>query len=765
MFSFLRKILFYEFTNMIVDLKNINYDIINDTETVINNYKKPQDYHKKKLENPNKNKEHRIEYKNIMKKNLKKHIETEQIQYKKYNESNHTNETYKIDNFDWKRYVENYSDLKNIQTKNHAWEHWINFGKQEGRIFYEDKTTQKYENLFIVKNINEIENMNHLCDDWEKYKETNTDLIISSNEELSFHSIHHEINKEGLFELLPTQPIIIKKEYKKYNKHYFAWEKIIEQFIDFLKVYNHTLSLKKNVLFDDWIEKILLWGNKDYQCKTINFIKKNDCNLITFIHNPPFVKWNDCASISQLLNEIIYDNSLTNQNLIDVLNKNLLVETIEYIYTLSHNHKEYLYKNFPLLRKKLVSIYHPIHVSENDKYFEMNSFSNNKHIWHIGWWLRNFKTYIKDFTPPLGFQKNILIKKDFEINWNKISKNYDISNINIVFELDDKDYEKIFQNSCIFLDVEDSTANDIVLECIKFNTPIIVKKIPSIIEYLGNSYPLYFEDKNDLYLFNDYNYLMDKMKLAENYLKHMNKIHIQLDSFNNKIIYDLEKLNTNEKKEKLTWFCLIKNDENTKNNIENFINDFLIQDNNEKIILKFVISETFYNSKESLSIKHVINKYVFKNKNISYVITDTSVDIKYDFFINTCIYNTHTTYLTILNITDKIDKRYSNIFINYLDSTNNADIVFSSYIIKSKNNNFQECIDFQVDELIGFDKITKFPVSNTGMVFRKNVNNLVGNFTNNNDVNNIFRQYWRRSLHMHLNIICCSDEYIYIINE
>ena len=38
-----------------------------------------------------------------------------------------------FENFDWDYYVHKYSDLTNIQTKEEAWNHWVNFGSKEGR--------------------------------------------------------------------------------------------------------------------------------------------------------------------------------------------------------------------------------------------------------------------------------------------------------------------------------------------------------------------------------------------------------------------------------------------------------------------------------------------------------------------------------------------------------------------------------------------------------------------------------------------------------
>ena len=42
------------------------------------------------------------------------------------------------ENFNWKQYLSNYSDLLKggIKTKENAWHHWINHGKPEGRVTY-----------------------------------------------------------------------------------------------------------------------------------------------------------------------------------------------------------------------------------------------------------------------------------------------------------------------------------------------------------------------------------------------------------------------------------------------------------------------------------------------------------------------------------------------------------------------------------------------------------------------------------------------------
>ena len=54
-------------------------------------------------------------------------------------------------------------------------------------------------------------------------------------------------------------------------------------------------------------------------------------------------------------------------------------------------------------------------------------------------------------------------------------------------------YDAILDRNIVFCDLYDASANNTVLECIERNTPIIINKLPAVIEYLGEGYPLYFE--------------------------------------------------------------------------------------------------------------------------------------------------------------------------------------------------------------------------------------------------------------------------------
>ena len=89
------------------------------------------------------------------------------------------------------------------------------------------------------------------------------------------------------------------------------------------------------------------------------------------------------------------------------------------------------------------------------------------------------------------------------------------------------EYDLLLSENIVFIDLFDSAANNVVLECIVRNTPIIVNKTPGVLEYLGNEYPLYFESLSDVPGL----LTTDKIISAYNYLLRLDKEKFTLDRF------------------------------------------------------------------------------------------------------------------------------------------------------------------------------------------------------------------------------------------
>jgi hypothetical protein len=571
-----------------------------------------------------------------------------------------------FENFDWEIYVSNYEDLLNINSKEEAWNHWLSHGKNENRIrdnifLYDDYKTfdwkqyiNNYDDLtyidseeeawkhFILYGFNEGRKLN----DVKEIEENEYKKIVEDEEE--FETIDFSLNK-----------LYFKKKYTNCGKHYFGWKSSINYFLDHSNFDN--LEFNSKYYFDEWIEKLLVWGNKIQNKKCLDIINDENIQLITFLHGPPFENYN-----SELDNKnfILNDDSLLNKNIIDLINNNNLLYSISFLYVLSIHHKNYIVNTYPQLKNKVLSVYHPIDINDYEKndLFNIRKFMNKRNIYHIGWWLRNFTSFF-DFKIPKGYNKLILVKQEFRQQFDE--KFTDVidndKNIQVINELNDDEYKNVFSSSCIFCDLADAIANNIVLECIKYNTPIIIKRIPSIEEYLGIEYPLFFEDTSELSKFTDSKYLHTKIVQANEYLQKMDKRPYMLETFLNKVTYDIHKLKNNNDKCKLTWLYYL-NDENI--DIEKYISFFNNQLSIENIKLILVNA--------LLSKVELLEKY--NSDNITIINVDTNLDMNevYNIFVE----NSTTEFLTFKNFNNIYnEENYSDLCINYLENNPTYDII------------------------------------------------------------------------------------------
>jgi hypothetical protein len=676
--------------------------------------------------------------------------------------------------FDWSYYIQNNSDLMEdgINTKDKAWLHWTNYGKYENRphLFIQNKSVTT-QNKSVTTQNNVLKNDTETYDNfqWETYINNYEDLKNMTNKKkawdhwLRFGKVEgrttenmdqKEINKYNLNgELVNYNNILFKEKYINYGLHYYGWQNVINTFIENYKNNTEIRSYKYNIFFDEWIEKLLLWGNKILNKKYLESIKKNKYKMISFIHCPPFLKWHNTLDKQELQKNIIIDDKQLNNHLFDKIKEEDLNNNIIFLYTLSNYHKEYIYKNYPNFKDKIVSVSHPIEIN-NKKLFNINKFLKNKKIYHIGWWLRNFKTFI-DCTLPQHFRKVILIKNDFIAQWNNtISKNNNITNIEIVHELSNKEYASIFQKSCIFIDVVDCTANNTILECISFNTPIIIRRSPSAEEYLGKEYPLFFNNVNDLECLNQEVFLLNLIVDSYKYLQNLNKNHISMETFNNKINYDLSKLSINNSNIQLSWCCLL-----TFENIfylDNFINFFVKQNSNNiylYLYIQYDLNQIIYDIEDMMNM----------HNNIEYIFLDKSDNIYLEFY-NQCIQHVNTELLTIVNVTDEFNVDFSSLFIDYLNKHPNCDIAFSSFqYINGKNKNAVSK-HFEKDLLLFESNFYNLELPTSGFVWRKKIHEYIFDLDNTDyHIQNNFLYFLKKCMISHLNIMCISEEPTYSI--
>ena len=118
------------------------------------------------------------------------------------------------------------------------------------------------------------------------------------------------------------------------------------------------------------------------------------------------------------------------------------------------------------------------------------------------------------------------------------------NDVQVLSYLDNNDYDELLNKNIVFINLVDASAVNTVIECVVRNTPIIVNKLPALVEILGDKYPLFYDNVDDV------NFLLDMTHLENgyNYLKKLNKNEFKMETFINKFELILEdiKLNTNE---------------------------------------------------------------------------------------------------------------------------------------------------------------------------------------------------------------------------
>jgi hypothetical protein len=121
--------------------------------------------------------------------------------------------------------------------------------------------------------------------------------------------------------------------------------------------------------------------------------------------------------------------------------------------------------------------------------------------------------------------------KTISNNWYKQLYNdiqQKINNVKIIDYLDNDEYDILLSQNIVYINLVDASAINTLIECIVRNTPILINKIPAVVELLGNDYPLYYENNNDV------NRILSdaaNIKKAYYYIKNIPKTDFYIETF------------------------------------------------------------------------------------------------------------------------------------------------------------------------------------------------------------------------------------------
>jgi len=315
---------------------------------------------------------------------------------------------------------------------------------------------------------------------------------------------------------------IIKKYYKKsqelnnaldfntqfdgsYGKHRSGWQYVMRS----LKPRGDS---PRGAVFSSFIERDFGWNFDGVLVK-----KMLTRSWIGIAHAP--------AEYPQFIGDIVnqYPNYYVNK-----FKYKLIWKRCKGLFVLS----EHLAKTWRRLlpNVKVNVLYHPTEFTELT--FTMERYNNNpnKRIIQIGYWLRKLTSILKIETPEnleksiihLEINKNIphiakifnacvqhemnepnyefnFKESDFEKNKSKFFNLCKKYNTKIIPKLPNNQYDELLSCNIILFDFYDISASNLLIECIVRNTPILVKKHPAVVEYLGEDYPFYFHDLGEAY--------------------------------------------------------------------------------------------------------------------------------------------------------------------------------------------------------------------------------------------------------------------------
>ncbi|MHB1348537.1 MAG: sulfotransferase family protein [Desulfobulbaceae bacterium] len=193
------------------------------------------------------------------------------------------------------------------------------------------------------------------------------------------------------------------------------------------------------------------------------------------------------------------------------------------LFTLSNYHKKSLEKK---LNIPINSLFHPTEFPSNTWRFEKFILNPERKIVQIGWWLRKLHAIFE--LPHSDYQK-VFLRVSNEAYFNKIfnleyqhrkkaglfhSSMYNTAKT--IAYLNNNEYDRLLSENIAFADLYDSSANNLVIECIARNTPLLINPLEPVVEYLGKDYPFYFTSYEEAI---DKAQDLDLIEKTHNYLK------------------------------------------------------------------------------------------------------------------------------------------------------------------------------------------------------------------------------------------------------
>lgn len=348
---------------------------------------------------------------------------------------------------------------------------------------------------------------------------------------------YKEINTEKI--------TIINKNFQ--TLHRSGWQYVVDNLILQLNAQDNL----KPLIIDTFIDKTFNWNYNFYSYKCVVPYKTA---WVGFIHHT-YSSYNNDYNCDTLFQNTGFLESLLQCKCIFVMS--------EYLQILIEDSLHKINCHVPVINL--------VHPTENpDIIFNWDLFTqnSNKQLIQVGNWLRNvFGIYRVDlpktsiikqksilqnnnsanyFPPPnfIEILKNQLNTiEDTAPNAIDICRNsfqnmhikglfdtiVDMENsVKTISYLNNTDYDNLLSQNIVFLNLVDASAVNTLIECISRCTPIIVNKLPAIVELLGTNYPLYYKNYYEVSLILDDT---ERIRHGYLYLRDLDKTKFDITTF------------------------------------------------------------------------------------------------------------------------------------------------------------------------------------------------------------------------------------------
>jgi hypothetical protein len=258
-----------------------------------------------------------------------------------------------------------------------------------------------------------------------------------------------------------------------------GWEYAMERF--------KALHVEGGVLFNGYVDTSYMWTALG-RIETRYPMLPHHRPWVGFLHHPPFVP------------EWFFQGAYPSAR--HVVQSTTFQESLPFclgLFTLSNYLKAWLEREISV---PVNCLFHPAETTELR--FTLGAYDANKEkkVVHVGWWLRKLHSFFGLKTRAV--HKLLLLpltRKDAD---NPLAQSmlgaeralaggYTVDDLTTEYFKSTQEYDRLLSENIVFLDLYDTSANNVVVECIVRNTPLIINRHPAVMEYLGEAYPLYFE--------------------------------------------------------------------------------------------------------------------------------------------------------------------------------------------------------------------------------------------------------------------------------